>query len=569
MAFRLVDSPLHLHRKRRCRIQAIIPLLDFYEHIGDDRESSPFFIYLLHMKKLVLFLSLIIYSASLAAQNPKPNIIFVLVDDMGYSDLSCYGGEIKTPNIDRLAEQGIKMRNFYNNARCCPTRASLLSGRYPHAVGIGHMVSLPTDSTTPGSYQGYLDPTAPTIAEELKKAGYSTFMTGKWHVGERKEHWPLKRGFDRYYGLISGASSFWEITPEEKFKRIFVSDDREIELPQQGFYATDAYTDSAISFLNTHHIKNKQKPFFLYLAYTAPHYPLHAYEEDIVKYEKIYAKGWDKIREERYAKQKSLGYVDQRYQLTPKTPDLEAWENQSPKEKEASIRKMAVHAAMVDRLDQNLGRLIQYLKDAGKWENTMLVFLSDNGASAETVNTKKLHDPSTKIGEKGSYASIGINWANTSNTPFKLYKHNVHEGGIATPFIIHWPSGIKAQKGYANGVGHVIDLMPTALEVAGLSVKNTDGQSLSWLWNGSKEPARSVFWEHENNMCLRKGRWKLVRENNESTWSLYDLENDPTEMKDLSTSDPLRTQSLIAEYTTWSVRVGVKEFKGKIMQNGK
>lgn len=521
------------------------------------------------MKKFLTCIALILCATLSSAQQKKPNIIFVLVDDMGYSDLGCYGGEIKTPNIDRLADQGIKMRNFYNNARCCPTRASVLSGRYPHAVGIGHMVSLPTDSITPGSYQGYLDRNTPTVAEELKKAGYNTYMTGKWHVGERKQDWPVNRGFDRYYGLISGASSFWEITPQEKFKRIFALDKKEVELPAKGFYATDTYTDSAIAFLNAHHTKNKQNPFFLYLAYTAPHYPLHAYEEDIVKYEKIYEKGWDEIRKQRYEKLKRLGYADSRYYLTPKLAELESWEQQEPAEKAEYIRKMSVHAAMLDRLDQNIGKLIQYLKQQGQWENTLLVFLSDNGASAETVNTKKLHDPATKIGEKGSYASIGVNWANTSNTPFKLYKHNIHEGGIATPMIIHWPAGIKPKQGYASGVGHVIDLMPTALEVAGISTPNLDGKSLSWLWNGSKEPARSIYWEHENNLSLRKGKWKLVKENTEADWSLYDMDKDPTEMNDLSKANPELMKSLIQEYKVWSEKVGVKEFKGKVMQNGK
>lgn len=522
------------------------------------------------MKKLTILTFLFIsVSSLLIAQTKKPNIIFVLVDDMGFSDLGCYGGEVKTPNIDRLADQGIKMRSFYNNARCCPTRASVLTGKYPHAVGMGHMVSLPTDTIQPGSYQGYLDHKYPTVAEELKKAGYNTYMTGKWHVGERKEDWPLNRGFDRYYGLISGASSFWEITPQEKFKRIFALDNKEIELPEKGFYATDAYTDSAISFLTTHHTKNKKNPFFLYLAYTAPHYPLHAYEEDIIKYEQIYSQGWDKIRETRFEKMKSLGFADQRYQLTPKTSELEAWDIQTPTDKETYIRKMAVHAAMLDRLDQNIGRLIQYLKRKGEWENTMLVFLSDNGASAETVNTKKLHDPSTKIGEKGSYAAIGENWANTSNTPFKLYKHNIHEGGIATPMIIHWPAAIKPNKGYADGVGHVIDLMPTALEMAGIRSHHTDGMSLSWLWNGKKQPDRTVFWEHENNLSLRKGKWKLLKESNEAEWSLFDMDKDPTEMNNLAKSYPEITKSLIEEYKTWSVNVGVKEFKGKVMQNGK
>lgn len=505
-------------------------------------------------KKNIAFLFLC-FSLAATAQK-KPNIIFILADDMGYSDLGCYGSEIKTPNLDRVANEGIKMRTFYNNARCCPTRASLLTGRYPHAVGMGLMVTTPDQPVEPGPYQGFLDHNTPTIAELLKKAGYHTYMSGKWHVGERPQDWPRKRGFDRYYGLISGASSFYEITPQEKAKRFFVSDDQIVNIPATGFYATDAYTDSAIAFLKS---TPAQDPFFLYLAYTAPHYPLHAPEEDIVKYENLYAQGWDIIRQQRYAKQTTLGMIDARYALTPKMPTLKDWAGDDPQLQ--WVRKMAVHAAMVDRLDQNMGKLIQFLKSKNKWENTLLVFLSDNGASAEKVNMEKLHDPTTKIGARGSYASIGENWANVSNTPFKRYKHFIHEGGINTPMILHWPAVIQPHKGFTDGVGHVIDLLPTAMELAGIKNVSSDGMSLSYLWNGQKQPERTIFWEHENNWGMRKGKWKLVKENDEMKWSLFNMQQDPTEMKDLSLSMPDLVSELSAEYTAWSAKMGVKNMK--------
>lgn len=509
---------------------------------------------LLYKKTVVLIICICLINSILSAQQ-KPNIIFILADDMGFSDLGCYGGEIKTPHLDRLADQGIKMRTFYNNARCCPTRASLLTGRYPHSVGMGLMVTTLDQAIQPGAYQGFLDHNTPTIAEELKKAGYQTFMSGKWHVGERPQDWPRKRGFDRYYGLISGASSFYEITPQEKAKRFFVSDDAIIDIPK-GFYATDTYTDSAISFIRSSH---PSSPFFLYLAYTAPHYPLHAPEEDIAKYSFLYTQGWDIIRQQRYEKQIQNGLADARYHLTPRAAHLTTWTGDD--DKNQWVRKMAVHAAMVDRLDQNIGRLIHFLKAQKKYDNTLIVFLSDNGASAEKVNMDKLHDPSKRIGEKGSYATIGEQWASVSNTPFKRYKHFIHEGGINTPMIIHWPKGIKARKGFTPGVGHVMDLMPTAMELAGKKSTATDGISLSYLWNGKVHPERTIYWEHENNLGLRKGRWKLVKENDETQWSLYDLEQDPTEMTDLSARYPDIVQALSSSYRDWSAKMGVQERK--------
>ena len=489
----------------------------------------------------------------------RPNIIYIMVDDMGYSDLGCYGGEVSTPNIDQLAANGIKLKKFYNNSRCCPTRASLLTGQYPHTVGMGGMVGLSKAPIEHGPYQGFLNDSFPTIAEELKKVGYSTYMSGKWHVGERPEHWPLKRGFDRYYGLISGASSFFEITPAERDKRRFVLDDKDYEIPKEGHYMTDAFTDHAMGYLDQHKQSASGKPFFLYLAYTAPHFPLHALEPDIAKYESLYMQGWDMTREKRFQKMKQLGLVDDRYQLTEKPEVIPAWENVADKKNWA--RKMAVYAAMIDRMDQNIGRLINTLKSNGQYENTMIVFISDNGACAETVNTKLLSDPEKKIGERGSYHIYGESWANASNTPFKKYKHYMHEGGIVTPCIIQWPAKIKPSKGYSDGTGHVIDLMPTAMELSGAKSPNLAGKSLSYLWSKGKAPERTYCWEHEGNQAIRKGNWKLVKEFQETYWSLYNLATDPTEMNDLSGVEAARAKSMLEEYTNWSVKVGVRPYK--------
>jgi len=487
----------------------------------------------------------------------KPNIIFILADDMGYSDIGCYGGEIHTPNIDQLADDGIKIRSFYNNARCCPTRATLLTGQYPHTVGMGHMVTLENAKYEAGSYQGFLDNKYPTIAEELKQAGYKTYMSGKWHVGERPQHWPLKRGFDHYYGLISGASSYYEIIPQEKGKRHFVLDDKDYPIPTDGFYMTDALTDHAIGYLDDEKKNSGNNPFFLYLAYTAPHFPLHALEPDIAKYEKLYEQGWDITREKRFQKMLKLGVIDKRYQLTERPPNIPAWDN--AKDKKTWVRKMAVYAAMIDRMDQNIGKLIAALKANGQYDNTLVVFLSDNGGCAENMDSRHFNDTTKKIGERGSYTTYDFPWANVSNTPFKKYKHFMHEGGIITPCIVHWPEKIKPKKGYDDHIGHVMDLLPTALELAGIPSKDLPGESLSYLWNSKKVMDKTICWEHEGNQAMRKGKWKMVKDLEDAAWELYDMNADPTETKDLAEQYPDRVNTMKAEYETWANKVGVKK----------
>jgi len=489
----------------------------------------------------------------------RPNIIFIMADDMGYSDIGCYGGEVNTPNIDQLASKGIKLRSFYNNARCCPTRASLLTGQYPHTAGMGAMVSSPGAKIAPGSYQGFLDERYPTIAEELKKVGYNTYMTGKWHVGERPEHWPLKRGFDHYFGLISGASSYYEIIPQEKGKRRVVQDSTDYPIPADGFYMTDAFTDHAIQYLDSQRSTQVTKPFFLYLAYTAPHFPLHAPEKDIAKYEQLYAKGWDSIRVQRYRKMRKLGLLDARYQLPERPADIPAWTDATDKQDWA--RKMAVYAAMIDRMDQNIGRLISVLKKNEQYENTLIVFLSDNGGSNENMSSRNFNDPSRKIGERGSYTTYDVPWANVSNTPFRKYKRFLHEGGMITPCIIQWPKGIQAVKGYSDQIGHVMDLLPTSLELAGAKTGDLPGRSLSYIWNQQSLQERTYCWEHEGNQAIRMGRWKLVKDQEDPAWELYDLQQDPGETHDLAAAEPQRVQTMLAAYTNWAKTTGVREFK--------
>ncbi|WP_338868214.1 arylsulfatase [Spirosoma sp. SC4-14] len=514
-----------------------------------------------------LLASTVLVGSFLSLRNPdaapqRPNIVFILADDMGFSDIGCYGSEINTPTIDQLAANGIKLRSFYNNARCCPTRASLLTGQYPHTVGMGQMVTMPSAAIRPGSYQGFLDDRYPTIAERLKQAGYRTYMVGKWHVGERPQHWPRKRGFDHYFGLISGASSYYEIIPAENGKRVIVEDDSEFTPPAEGFYMTDAFTDHAVQYLNDQQQKQTSNPFFLYVAYTAPHFPLHAYESDIAKYEKLYSQGWDVTRANRYQKMKKLGFVDNRYPLTPRPATIPAWNTTTDKAR--WVRKMAVYAAMIDRMDQNIGRLIKTLKANGQHENTLIVFLSDNGSSNENVEGRKLNDPGKKIGERGSYVTYDTPWANVSNTPFRKYKRFIHEGGLITPCILQWPRGIRPQTGFVDEIGHVMDLVPTALELAGQSLagqpsKALPGKSLSYLWGTNRAISRTYCWEHEGNKAIRKADWKLEKDTEDADWELYDLKTDPCEMNNLAQKQPQRVASLRAEYDAWAQGVGVQE----------
>lgn len=498
---------------------------------------------------------------------PPPNIVILLADDLGYSDIGAYGGEIRTPNLDRLAQDGLRLTHFYNAARCCPTRAALLTGLYPHQAGIGGMVSDLHSTPEPGPYQGYLDDHSATLAEVLRRAGYHTYMSGKWHVGEKPEHWPRRRGFEEYFGLISGASSYFEIIKDQPRVRQMVLGDSLWEPPAEGFYMTDAITDYAVDYLRQHARQTPEQPFLLYVAYTAPHWPLHALPEDIARYQDRYAAGWDALRDERYARMRALGLIDDRYVLTPRPASIPAWEDVADKQDWA--RRMAVYAAMVDRMDQGIGRILETLEANGVMDRTLVLFLSDNGGCAESIEGRNLHDPEAPVGARGSYVAYREPWANASNTPFRRYKQWTHEGGIATPFIAHWPAGIEQPGRIAGHVGHVIDVMATVLDVAGVAYPDSlggrpllplEGQSLAPLFRGrAPEGHDALYWEHLGNRALRHGQWKLVYDaRGARAWELYDLEADPTETRDLAELYPDRVAAMRRQWDAWAGRQGVR-----------
>ena len=503
-----------------------------------------------------------------AAVAPRPpNIVLIMADDMGFSDLGSYGGEIKTPYLDLIARQGLRFTQFYNAARCCPTRASLLTGLYPHEAGMGGMVSSVDSEPEAGPYQGYLNQASVTMAELLKDAGYRTYMAGKWHVGEKPQHWPLKRGFDRYFGLISGASSYYEIIEDQPRKRQMVRDDKIWEPPDRGFYMTDAISDHAVSFIQEHVGRYQRKtPFLLYVPYTAPHWPLHALPEDIAKYERVYDVGWDVIREHRYKKQIELGLFSASLPLPDRPVHIPAWEDVP--DKKVWSRRMAVYAAMIDRMDQGIGRILRMLEETRSIRNTIVIFLSDNGGSAEDVTGRKLHEVGSTIGERGSYDAYREPWANVSNTPFQYYKSWVHEGGIATPLIAYWNRGSKGSGRIVHQPSHVVDLMTTVLDAAGVSYPHSynseeltplSGKSLLPLFfDEMPAPSDTMYWEHLGARAVRHGNWKLVAGRNTQIWELYNLNLDRNEMNDLADAYPERVDQMAADWQLWADRIGVR-----------
>lgn len=487
-----------------------------------------------------------------AAESPlRPNIVLIMADDMGFSDIGCYGSEIATPNLDRLAAGGLRFAQFYNGARCCPTRAALLTGLYAHQAGIGHMVG---DMGVP-AYQGYLNDRCVTIGEALRLGGYQTLMAGKWHVGEDRPHWPTGRGFDKYFGLISGASNYFRLDPGRKMAR----DGQPYTPSGDRFYMTDAFTDAAVGFLDSY--GRGPRPFFLYLAYTAPHWPLHAWPEDIARYKGKYMGGWDALRSQRRKRMIEMGLVDAKWPLTPRDTAAPPWEDVN--DKEARDLAMAVYAAQVDRLDQNVGKVVAKLKDLGLERNTLVLFLADNGGCAEGVNRGRPGEPP---GSPDSYQSYGLPWANASNTPFRLYKHWVHEGGIATPLIAYWPAVIRKGGGVTREVGHVIDIMATCLDAAGVeyprehngrAIIPLEGKSLVPVFReGTRRGHEAICWEHEGNRAVRMGKWKLVSRH-PGGWELYNLEADRTELNNLADRHPDRVQTMAAAYQAWADRCGV------------
>jgi arylsulfatase len=531
-----------------------------------------------------------------AAEPPKrPNIVIILADDMGFSDVGCYGSEIATPNIDTLARQGVRFTQFYNNARCCPTRASLMTGLYPHQTGVGAMCQ---DLGDP-AYRGELSANVTTIAEALQRNGYHTGMIGKWHlsnltIGDANKQskkqlnfeldapislstksWPCNRGFEEHFGTIAGVGSFFDPYSLVHNEKVIAP----VGGPG-GFYYTDFITDKAVDLIDEY--ATEAKPFFLYVAQVAPHWPLHARDEDIKKYLTRYDVGWDQIRKERYQRQTKMSLLGAETKLSPRNEETKlnngasvvgSW-NDAP-DKPWQARRMAVYAAQIDRMDQGIGRILQTLDQRGIADNTLVIFLSDNGACAENVaenwydipnrtrDGKAIrigNDPSAMPGNATTFQSYGPAWANVSNTPFRRFKHWTEEGGISAPFIVRWPAQLHRQNEIEKKqLGHVMDLMPTCLQAAGVELPKLEGISLLPALRGEPKERAPLFWEHEGNRAVRAGKWKLVAAHHEP-WQLYDMEADRTELNDLAAQMPDKVNAMEGMYHEWATRCGVKEW---------
>jgi arylsulfatase A-like enzyme len=512
---------------------------------------------------ILLFLAASFPGLGVAADSSRPNIVIILVDDMGFSDIGCYGGEIPTPNLDTLAAGGIRFSQFYNNGRCCPTRASLLTGLHAHQAGVGGMTG---DQGVPG-YRGFLNDRCVTIAEVLRTAGYFTAHTGKWHVGDGDEaRLPLQRGFDRFYGVPEGGGFYFRLKAGRTI-RLGNETLHSIDNPlPDGWYSTDAWTDYGLRFIDE--AREAEKPFFLYLAHNAPHFPLQAAPEDIEKFRGQYKNGWDQMRQHRHARQKEIGLMPADCPLTPRDAAVEAWDALTPEQQDDLDHLMSLHAAVMHRLDRSIGVLVDGLKERGALDNTLLLFLSDNGASDEGGLLGKFGGGMP--GDAQSDVYYGRAWANASNTPFRLYKKNSHEGGIATPLIAHWPAGISARGQWCSQPAHVIDLMATCVDLAGATypqehngkpILPMEGVSLKPLLlspTDSLPVPRALFWEHMGHAAVRKGDMKLVRQGRDGAWELYDMTADRTEMNNLAPEFPEKVKDLEEKWEAWAERANVK-----------
>jgi arylsulfatase A-like enzyme len=498
-------------------------------------------------------------------------VVLVLADDLGYSDLGCYGGEINTQNLDALGRAGLRHSHFYNTARCSPSRASLLTGLHPHQTGLGIL----TNDDRPRGYPGTLNPRCRTLAELLEADGYRTCLSGKWHLATEmrtpNDAWPTRRGFERFFGTLSGCGSYFDPSTLTRGEA-----NVEREAKREDFYYTDVITDEAVAF-----IRESDQPFFLYVAYTAPHWPLHALDEDVQRYRGAFDEGWDVLREHRMTRLLEEGMLDEYASLSARDPTQPPWHEADNKAWRA--RRMEVYAAQVDRLDQGVGRIVQALRDKQVFEDTLFMFLSDNGASDEDLpkvtmerfrtrtDILRLHtrdgravrignDPSIWPGPEDTYASYGRAWANLSNTPFRYYKRWVHEGGIATPFIAHWPNGQLLAGSVLHTPFQLTDVLPTVLDASGGAVPRCEGRSLLPAWRGQSVSDATLYWEHTGNAALRRGPWKLVRQF-PNAWELYEVSIDRSETRDVADAHPDVVKELAAEWRRWAERVGVIPFE--------
>lgn len=519
------------------------------------------------MKPLSLLLSAILSTAGIlstaasAGAAEKPNIIVILVDDMGFSDLGCYGSEIPTPNLDALAANGLRFTQFYNTGRCCPTRAALLTGLYPHQTGVGHMME---DKGVPG-YAGRLNDRCATFAEVLGPAGYFTAMTGKWHVGQAKGVTPHTRGFERH--LSAAAGGFYQ--PGVPNAKLFLNGNAipndDPRLPKD-WYSTDLWTTFGLKFIDE--ARAARKPFFLYLAHNAPHFPLQAPAEDIAKFRGKYKAGWDVLSTARHKKQQALGIVDPSWTKSPRADAVQAWEKLTPADQDRFDRLMAVYAAVVFRMDKAIGDLVSGLKERGVLDNTLILFMSDNGGNAEAgPNGRDKGDPD----KADSDWFCGESWAFLENTPFRRYKHYNHEGGIATPLIVHWPAGIAAKNELRKQPAHLIDIMATCVDVSGAAwpkelkgrpIPPAEGRSLIPAFTDKPVERDALYWEHEGNAAVRTGDLKLVRTGRNGPWELYDLAKDRTEQNNLAAAQPDKVKELSAKWEAWAQRTSVLPYPG-------
>ncbi len=482
----------------------------------------------------------------------RPNIVLIMCDDMGWSDLGCYGSQIQTPHLDRLASEGLRFTQFYNNAKCTTTRASILTGLYPRPEG------------------ELLQPNMVTLGEVMRKSGYETGLSGKWHLGRGETTHPVHRGFDEFYGLLDGACNYFDPSiPDPPYKggrtRYFGHNlDRITQFPEN-FYATDAFTDHAIETIQ--HYSANDKPFFLHLCYTAPHYPIHAKPKDIAKYTGKFHEGWEVMRKRRFARQQDLGLVDSSWQLSESDSRAYAWAGADQGFEDA---RMAVYAAMVDAMDQNIGRLVAALQASRVADNTLLLFLSDNGGCAEEPGGR---DPNERRpGPKDDYVAVGPAWGWAQNAPFRRYKQWTHEGGICTPLIVHWPGHIHPGT-ITRQPGHIIDVLPTCLDLAGghyptehegVPILPVEGKTLLPVFLGEqREPHSRLYWEWNGSAAIRQGNWKAVWDKLVKRWELYDLAMDRTELNDLATQHPKKVKALAAAYDQWAERTGNRRVRAR------
>lgn len=536
-----------------------------------------------------IFIAMI--AASPVLSDDRPNIIVILADDLGYSDLGCYGGEIDTPNIDSLGAAGVRFTQLYNSARCCPSRASLMTGLYPTQAGIGDFTTnKPSKSRGPG-YLGRLRENCATIAEVLKPAGYGCYYVGKWHM--HPETGPIKRGFDEFYGYTRGHSH--DQYDAEYYIRLPSDRPKEIDPPADEYYATDVFNDYAVEFIRQG--QKSDKPWFLFLAHSSPHFPVQAPAERADKYDDVYRRGWDVLREERFERMKASGLIDgDQWRLTP--PSLvpvdrddiangfsgqpnPAWDSLENDRQFDLARRMAIFAAMVEGVDRGVGQILEHLEKTDELDNTLILFLSDNGAcyewgpfgfdgaSRKGTTTLWTGDQLRATGGRGTHQSYGSSWANLGNTPFRLYKHFTHEGGISTPFIAHWPRGIGKPDKWVRDPAHVMDVLPTLMEVTGAKypskrgnvvITPVEGTSLLPAMRGQSLSTRLIGFDHQAAHALRSGDWKIVwskRMPVELKWELYNLGEDRCELNDLAESYPERVKEMVAQWESWADRVGV------------